>query len=78
MIPEWPHPDTSTRPSAVLITSEASSGTVSSTVPVGVVTVPRMLQLRSVKGRGTGPVNQTPGMSSTGPSCSMKVPPVAS
>ena len=36
------------------------------------------LQLRSGKARGTGPVSQTPGWSSTGPSCSMTRPPVAS
>ena len=44
----------------------------------GLAPGPVPLQLRSGWTRGTGPVSQTPGRSWTGPSCSTKMPPVAS
>ena len=62
----------------VRTSSAWSSGNVSSTRPPGPTIFNEPLQLRSGNVRGTGPVSQTPGCSSTGPSCSMKRPPVAS
>ena len=64
----------SEKSAAMSKTSEESSGIVSLTAPSGVITRESVPVPKFCSGyrRGTGPLNHTPGMRSTGLSCSMK------